>query len=204
MSNPTSLTSAKLPFAVSWGVAGNRAVNYTVQYAPAGASVRNWLSPTTATKASFSPSAGQTYLFRALVKDTYGNSSALTPYSKAVVPFDQSKGTFSSSPSWRVTKSTADWLGSIKTTTHNKATATFKLTSRGVQIIGDRLASGAKFAVYVGKTYKGTFTTRAATTKHRQVLYSATFSSLATRTIKIVAVVATGKVLKIDAVGAPK
>ena len=87
---------------------------------------------------------------------------------------------------------------------HNKATATFTLTSRGVQIIGDKFPKGAKFAVYVGKTYKGTFSTAASTTKHRQVLYSKTFTSLASRTIKIVAVVAKGKTLKIDGVAAPK
>jgi len=205
VSNPTSLSSAKLPFVVTWGVAGNKGATYTVQDAASGSSVKTLQSATTATKTTFSsPSAGQTYLFRALVRDSYGNSSAWTPWSKAVVPFDQSKGVFSSSPSWKVAKSTADWLGSIKTTTHNKATVTFKLTSRGVQIIGDKLPAGAKFAVYVGKTYKGTFSTHAATTKHRQVLYSATFTSLATRTVKIVAVVASGKTLKIDGVAAPK
>jgi len=205
VSNPTSLSAAKLPFGVSWGVPGNSGATYAVQWAPYGGAARTLAGATAAAHATFGSSTqGQTYSFRALVTDGFGNSSAWTPWTKAVVPFDQSKGSFSTSPSWRVTKGSAFWLGSIKTTTHNKAAMKFTVTSRGVQIIGDKLPSGAKFAVYVGKTYKGTFSTKASKTKHRQVLYTVSFSSLAKRTIKVVAVVASGKVLKIDGVAAPK
>lgn len=202
VASPTSATQTGLAFTVGYGPATNPAgTAYAVQQRVVGGSTSAPVTTTSPT-AKVTGVAGRGYQFRAQVVDAFGNASGYTGWSTATVPYDQTVGAFSRG--WTTLHSSSYWLGSEAATSTNGATVSFTVTSRAVQLIGDRLPSGASFKVYVGSSYGGTISTVSTTTKHRQVLWSASLGSLAKRTIKLVAVVKTGHTLRIDGVAAPK
>jgi len=202
VATPTSNTSATLKFPLAWAGAGNPAgTTYWVQQEVVGGTVYSPVR-TTATTTTATGVAGRTYAFRAQAVDAYGNPGPWSAWTFAVVPYDQTSGHYSHG--WTTLKSSSLWLGSEAATSTNGATVSFVVASKAAQIIGDKLPSGASFKVYVGSTYKGTVSTAKSTTAHRQVLWSAWFGTSATRTIKLVAVVKTGKTLRIDGFAAQR
>ena len=208
VSNPTALTTATKPFTVAWrNSADPSGTRYVVQYATRGAggtlASHTWFSGTTAGLATVtSPVLGQTYYFRAKTIDAYGNASATTGYVAAAVAYDQGIGFYSAG--WSTITGTHYWLGSERVTHTNGAFARFTVTSRAIALLGDRLPSGGSFKVYVGRTYEGTFPTASSTTQHRRVLYSVAFGTTASRTVTVVAVVASSRSIGLDAIAASR
>jgi len=195
----TSSVSSTLAFPLTWGAAANPPhTTYDVQGISSNPSYSG--QATTATGTKFTSVAGHTYAFQAATADNYGNGSVPTPWMYATVPFDQTAGTFSHG--WKTVKASGLWLGSEAATTTNRATVTFTVRSKTMQVIGDKLPSGASFRVYVGGVYKGTVSTRSTVTRHRQILWSHAFSTSARRTLKLVAVVTSGRTLRIDGLAA--
>jgi hypothetical protein len=202
VADPTSLVSAGRRFPVRWsGGADPAKTRNVVQWSSPGGDVHVWRTGT-GTGATFAGRPGHTYLFRAAAEDGFANLTAWSPWQRATVPLDQTAGRYTGR--WGVARSPRLWLGSAAVTRDDGATATFTLTSRGVQVVGDRLPRGASFRVYVGSSYRVTVSTAATMVRHRQVLWRHAFARLATRTVRLVAVVRGARSLHLDGIGAPR
>ena len=209
--SPTSTTSHSLPFNVKWelpGQPGAPVITFDVKYAVKGGAswtlgpAVSWYTGTTLGGAQFTKGVpGQTYYFRAIVHDDQGNVSP-TGWKGFNVPLDQKAGTFSHG--WGTITNSQYWLGSIAATATNGASVTFTTTSKSESIIGDKCPACGTFAVYLDGHYRGTFSSASSTTAHRRVLWSLVNKAIGRHTIKVVAVLAKGKVLRVDGLSNPR
>jgi len=83
----------------------------------------------------------------------------------------------------------------------NGSSVTYSVTSRSIQVIGDLCKACGSFRVYVGGVLKATVSTYSASTKPRHVLWTANYSTIAKRVVKIVAVLPSHHELLIDGMG---
>lgn len=211
---PTSPVTAQnrvLPIGLRWGwtPSNTTGVTYDVSYKVKGGSswafgpATHWYTGTALNSAAFNGVPGQTYYFQSTVHDSYGNvtSSALTPLN---FPYDQTIGHYSRG--WATLKETQAWLGSIAATSTNGVTATYTVTGKQEMVIGDMCTTCGKFQVYLDGRYKGTVSTYAWETKglQRQVLWRWTNAGIGSHTVKLVAVLAEGQGLRIDAIADPR
>lgn len=209
--SPTSTTSHLLPFNVNWELPaqpGAPVITFDVKYAVKGGAswtlgpAVSWYTGTTLPGARFTKGvSGQTYYFRAIVHDDQGNVSP-TAWKGVNVPLDQKAGTFSHG--WGTITNSQYWLGSIAATATNGASVTFTTTSKSEAIIGDKCPACGTFAVYLDGHYRGTFNSASSTTAHRRVLWSLVNARIGRHTIKVVAVLAKGKVLRVDGLSNPR
>jgi hypothetical protein len=81
--------------------------------------------------------------------------------------------------------SSSSYLGSIRQLRTTASYARVTLTGNRLQVIGIKCSACGKFAIYLGSTKVATVDTYASSTKLRQVLYSATYSNVASRTYTI-------------------
>jgi hypothetical protein len=129
-----------------------------------------WVT-TTASSAVFSAArAGYSYGFLVTVTDGFGNSSAPTGGGTAVVPYDQTRATYSGAV---LTQRSSDrYLGSA--TLLRAAGAAMRMTVNGsrLQVVGERCASCGVMDVYVDGRRVAGVDTRAAARQVRQVLYT--------------------------------
>jgi hypothetical protein len=211
--SPTSTTYRQLPFTVTWGYPGqptDPSITYDVRYAVKSGSTWalgspfTWYSGTTLTHASFTKGVpGQTYYFQATVHDGHGNATS-TLWKGVNVPLDQTRGSFSSG--WVTLRNSQFWLGSLASTATNGASVSFTTTSKSEAIIGEKCPTCGTFAVYLDGHYRGTFNSASGSsvTKHRQVLWSLTNVAIRKHTVKIVAILPKGRVLRIDGYSDPR
>jgi beta propeller repeat protein len=190
-----STTASKtLSFKVSWS--GNDGADpksgiaaYDVEYkvGPKG-TWQTWKTNTTAKSADFKlAKAGKTYYFRALAKDKAGNESAWSTVKKTIVPYDNNSLIASRSGFGSTAKSLSSgfYLGTTRYSTKRGHKITYKFTGKSVALIGPKASSRAKAKVYINGNYVKTIDAYSSTLKHRQVLFSKTWSKSGTRTITI-------------------
>lgn len=190
--DPTSTTSVRTSFPVTFGPSLPSGASFTVEYLPAGTTTwkpwvqgavraRTFGSAAAAGTLATTSVAGQTYSFRVRGTDAYGNPTPLVS-TKAVVPFDQTKATYSGAST---VASSASFLGSYRKLTSTRSYAKVTLTGNRFQVIGLRCSGCGSFAVYEGSTKVATVSSYATSTKARQVLFTRTWSTSATRTLTI-------------------
>jgi len=204
---PSTKTSATKSFVVTWG-APDAPLNYTVQYAirsrnSAGAWVtggwQSWkfVGPTTHS-ATFTGTAGTTYLFRSLA--TYGDGST-TGYSAAataVVPLDERSTSAVFSAGWTRRSASGRYLGTVTDTTLAGKTMSIKTAAHAFFLVGDKCTTCGKFYVYVDGKLVATVDSHASSTLLRQTLFSKAFTGTATHTLVVKTI--SGRV-GIDAIG---
>jgi hypothetical protein len=192
--DPTSKTSTKASFPVSFAASAPSSARFVVDYLVAGTTTwKHWVTNATGRIRTFGSAAttgvnattsvpGTSYVFRAQAKDAYGNATGFVSSARAVVPFDQSKATLYGGTSYA---SSSAYLGSFrklgKTTQYAKVT----LTGNRLQVIGFRCTTCGVFTIYDGRTLVGTIDTRASSTVARTVLYTRSYSSVGTHTFTI-------------------
>lgn len=198
--NPTSNAATGPTFPVSWGNGNPAGARYTVQWSyKTGTSwslvaPRSWLSGTTLTSRSFGASSvpttvgrGQTYYLRAVASDAYGNSSAWSGWAGAAVPLNDSQGRVGpSSTSGQRFKEPNTWYGDL-TQLLGGESLSFAATSKGFSVIGARGIGLGYVKVYVNGKLVARVNTASSTWRARSVLWSATYSTIASRTVKLVA-----------------
>jgi fibronectin type 3 domain-containing protein len=209
VASPTSTSWHSLPFNVKWAVTNPTATPYTVSYATktgatwALSSPHAWQSATSAGSAPFKTGvAGQTYYFQATNGDAFGNIGA-SPWTGANVPYDQVIGTYSKG--WTtLSNATAYWLGSLRSTGLSGASWSTSATSKSLSLIGEKCPTCGSFKVYIDGHLKGTYSSKATTSKHRQVLWTGANTTISKHTFKVVAVLAKGQVLRVDGLADPR
>jgi Tol biopolymer transport system component len=193
--DPTSTTSAKRSFPVTFAATAPSSVGYFVDYRSATSSTwTHWVANAAGRIRTFGVAStgggvysttstpGTSYVFRVQIKDVYGNATGWVSSGRAVVPFDQAKATFSGGTT--VAYSTA-YLGSFRQLKTTSSYAKVTVTGNRLQVIGLRCSRCGKFAIYAGSTKLATVDTYASSTKVRQVLYTKTYSTVASRTFTI-------------------
>jgi hypothetical protein len=193
--DPTSATSAKRYFPVTFATTAPSTTKYNVDYLPVGTTTwKHWVvnatgrvrtfgvSSSTTGVASTTSTPGTSYVFRVQVKDAFGNASAFVSSARAVVPFDQGKATFSGGTT---ISSASSYLGSYRQLRSTSSYAKVTLTGNRLQVIGVKCAACGKFAVYAGSTKLATIDTYSSSTKLRQVLFTKTYTSVGTHTLTI-------------------
>ena len=208
---PSTKTSATKSFVVSWG-APDAPLNYTVQYAirtrnSAGAWVTGgWQSwqfagPTTHT-ATFTGTAGTTYLFRSLATYGDGSTTGYSPAATAVVPLDERSTSVLFSAGWTRRAATGRYLGTVTDTTLAGKTMSLKTAAHAFFLVGDKCTTCGKFYVYIDGKLVTTVDSHAASTLLRQTLYSKAFAGTATHTIVVKTLGTAGRPrVAIDAIG---
>jgi len=182
-SSPTSLTSNKASFPVTFGPAAGPATTFEVDYFPTGGTPawRDWVTgaagktrtfgaPASTGVAATTSTAGTTYAFRSRGHDGYGNATDWTTGAiTATVPFDQTKATFSGGSN---VYHSAAYLGSYRKLW--KATAYAKATLKGdrVFIVGSTCGTCGRFDLFDNGTWIGTFDTYGSVTRLRQTLFA--------------------------------
>lgn len=189
--DPTSRSSAKASFLVTFGLGSNAATRFTVDYrVNTSTSWTRWVTSSTGMVRPFGTAAypgvaattstpGSTYRFRVMAKDEFDNVTALRSSAAAVVPFDQRKATFTGGTTLT---SSSFYLGSMRQLRSTWNSARLTVVGNRFQVIGLRCPSCGAFAVYEGSTRIGTVDTYAATTQRRAVLFTKAYASIGTHT----------------------
>ena len=133
---------------------------------------------------------GDVVEFRGYAQDHYGNRTApVTGARRAVVPFNQTKATFTTSVA--SVRSSSRWLGDLRVLSRRGQVATVTVSGNRLQIIGDRRADGGRFDVYA-RSSSGSYTRVAAgvstygsATRVRQVLYTRSLTTATSHTFQL-------------------
>lgn len=193
--DPTSNTSTKTWFPVRFA-AGSvpSSVHFTVSYLrPFVGTYSTWVTdqpgatrffgtPATATQAATTSVAGGNYRFRVVATDSFGNTSSVAVSGWAVVPYDQTKASYSGGVTNTISSA---YLGSYRVLKTPATYARISFTGLRLQIVGSRCASCGVFDVYVGTTRIGTVDTYRSSTLQRSVLFTKSFGS-GTKVVTIV------------------
>ena len=188
--DPTSTTSAKTSFPVSFGPSSSG--RFTVDYLVAGTTTwHRWVTNTAGKTRVFgsaattgvnatTSTAGTNYVFRVMIVDSYGNSTPTVSSGRAVVPFDQTKATLSGGTD---ISTTAAYLGKYRRQSATTNYAKVTLVGNRLQVIGLRCSSCGSFDVFEGSTRIATISSyTTGTTVYRAVLFTKTYSSVGTHT----------------------
>ena len=192
--SPTSGTTTRAPFPVVFGRGDPASALFTVDYSTNSGAFAHWVIAKPGASRTFgAPSTGafttssvvgRTYRFKVQATDAFGNKTAVVTTAGATVPTDQTRAIYSTGA---VTSASTDrWLG---TATRLKpvagATARVSLPGYRVQVIGERCPTCGIVDVYSGSTRIGSYDSVASRRLARQVLFTYTFTTKATRTITL-------------------
>lgn len=178
----TAVTTTRFPLRLA-GPGNPGTTRYDVSYAQAPSGrYASWLVKTTSPTRVFGEASkpvvvapGTTWTFKGVAFDAHGNSTGVRTSGKAVVPFDQSRASFSGTGLPATSATAADkYLGTTRTLRAPGQRATMPtLTGDRFQVIGERGPSGGTFDVYRGTTRVATkVSTYSPSRKARSVLWS--------------------------------
>ncbi len=194
-SSPTSGASILAGFPVTFGKGDPASTVFDVSYRTNGAATATpWVTHTTGVTRTFGSAAsagvaattstpGNSYRFQVTASDAYGNATAPTVSAAAVVPYDQTKATYSAGTS--SARYSDVYFHSVNVLKTAGAKAVVTLTGNRFQVIGTRCPTCGVIDVFYGGRRLGTVDTYASTRKVRQVLFTVTWGSYASRTLTV-------------------
>jgi hypothetical protein len=181
--DPISRTSTTTTFPVVFGPYRSPSAVFTVDYFGTGdPGWTNWVTDYANRAASFTGVAGKSYTFRVQVKDGLGNSSPLVNSVRAVVPFDQTKATFTGGGN---VYTSAAYLGSLRKLWHTTDVARVTLTGNRLQVVGSTCGTCGAFDIYDNGTWVAGVSTYGSVTRLRQVLFTKYYSGIGTHSFSI-------------------
>jgi len=202
----SSKARAKLPveIALSASDAGGAAVaSFDIARSVDGGSYRVIASGVTGPTFKTSIKPGRTYRFKVRARDTLGNlGSWVTGPTLRPKLVQQTSSAVRWRGTWRGASSTAYSGGSVRRATAAGARATFTFTGRAVAFVSTRAARRGQVKVYLDGTYITTIDLYAPSYTPRSVVFSRTWSSRGTHTIRLVVVGTAGRPrIDVDAFG---
>ena len=145
------------------------------------------VSPTTTTVRSVP--IGHAYRFRLRAMDIAGNWSGwVTGASGQVSAYDDRSSTLRYLKLWGRSKSSYAYRGTLTYTTHSGVGVTATLQGRHIGIVSRVGPTRGWLKVYVNGAYKTTVSLFSRSTVSRRVVWSTTYTTIGTRTLKLVAV----------------
>jgi hypothetical protein len=184
--DPTSTYSTEYFFPVRFALGDtNGAATYVVKYLPYGGTLKTWVDGAAGATRTFGVAgngstvadttalAGGNYKFAVTVTDEFGNSSAATVSSGAVVPFDQSKAYINGGTDYTSLKAYNGFFHRMNLTTD---VTRVTLVGDRLQVVGWRCSTCGSFALYDGAAKVATVSTYSASTVARTVLLTKTYT----------------------------
>jgi hypothetical protein len=176
---------------ITWGGtdAGSGIASYDVARSYDGGAYTTIASATTATAMNWTMNPGHSYRFRVRARDKAGNLGtwvyASTWYSSLT---QNSSSSIAYTGAW-TTSSGANYSGgSVKSATDAGASASLAFSGRAIALVSTLRDTGGEVQVWIDGALAGTVDTFAASTTHRQVVFSQAWSSYGSHTIKLVVV----------------
>ena len=191
--------------ALRWGATPGTApvASYDVRYRRAAwrggfGSTTTWSSETTATSASFPASAGYTYCFSILARDTLGLVSAPSAETCTAVPLDDRS--LSRSSGWSTGTGSAYYRSTyLRSSTHGAKLTRTGTVAKQIAILATTCSRCGTIRVYWGSKLLKTISLRSTTTVNRKLITVTTFTSARSGTLSI-RVYSSGKKVIIDGV----
>ncbi len=181
------LSSGRAPVRLTWHGADERSgiARYEVARSFDGGA---WSVPSITTSASRTPTLapGHTYRFRVRAVDRAGNVGSWqygAAFSLSAV--SQASGAVRYTGAWSSSTSSTWWGGTARSSSTAGASATCTFTGRSIAWVGLEAANRGKARVYVNGVLKATVDLYSATTLKQRIVWSANYSTSATRTITI-------------------
>jgi hypothetical protein len=137
---------------------------------------------------------GDSYRFRVRAVDFAGNKGAWTygsTFSTALVQQTSSSVTFSRD--WKTLKDARYSGGSTRVRSIRGAAARYRFTGRAVGLVSTLGATRGKARIYVDDHYVATIDLKASATTYRSVVWSKSWTSRGTHTVRVVVVGTSGR-----------
>jgi hypothetical protein len=129
---------------------------------------------------------GHTYRFRVRAIDQAGNIGSWTYGSTfRLTHYGETNSRLRYSGTWAITRSSVFWGGQAKASSSAGARATISVTGRSVEWVARKGPTRGRAQVYVNGVLKATVDLYASTYLNKRVVWAATWSTSATRTISI-------------------
>jgi hypothetical protein len=129
---------------------------------------------------------GHTYRFRVRAIDQAGNvGSWIYGSTFRITAVSQSSSSVRYGGTWANSTSTTWWGGTARSSSTKGSTASFTFTGRSIAWVGLKAANRGKAYVYINGVLKATVDLYSATTLKQRLVWSASYSTSATRTITI-------------------
>jgi hypothetical protein len=156
---------------------------------------KTWTTVSSSAPAAYAISVASsgTVRFRSRSVDKAGNTSGWSTSSLTFTPRLTQQTSATYVKTWKSTSSKLYSGGSEKYSVTKSATATFRFTGRSIGLVTTLGAGRGQVRVYINSKYVTTVDLNAATTQYRAVAWSQTWSTSATRTIKLVVVGTAGR-----------
>lgn len=153
---------------------------------------RRWLDWTSTTSRRFFGQRGKTYYFKVKAKDAAGNEGGFSSESTTIVPFAARRGNYIVSRHGFGLKryrkaASARFLRTQRISSAKGDTITFRFKKTNqINILATTGLKRGKFKVLVDGVKKGIVNTKSATTKHRQVVFTADFAGFGKHKIQLI------------------
>ncbi len=188
-----ALSGTAAPVIIAWtgsGAGGTAVASYRLEKSTNGGATWTVVSAalTTTTFATTVPSSG-TIRFRVRATDQAGNVG--TPMTGPVLTPRLTQQTTTGIHwyrTWTTSSSSACSGGSVRYSKTAGASASYTFTGRSIAFVTTKAASRGKVKIYVNGVYQTTVDLYRSSTQYRSVAWQKTFSTSASRTVKIVVV----------------
>ena len=131
-------------------------------------------------------SHGHSYRFRVRAVDTSGNLGAwMTGSTFRLTHYSESSTRVRYSGSWSTSTSSVYWGGTARASSQAGAKATLTFTGKSVEFVSRRGPARGKAHIYVNGVLKATVDLYASAYQSQRVVWTASWSSSATRTITV-------------------
>ena len=190
------LTGSSVPVRLVLGAsdAGSGIASFDLARSVDGGAYATLLPGTTSTSVSTALAPGHTYRFRVRSRDAAGNVSAWAEglvLKPALVQDSSTAITYRGT--WSTAHSTSYSGGSARYTTSSTASASYRMTGRGIALVTTLAAGRGKVKVYIDGLYVRTVDLYRSSAAHRTLAFTQMFSSYGTHTIKLVAAGTSGR-----------
>ena len=137
---------------------------------------------------------GTTYRYAARTKASNGSLGPLA-YGQPLEAtlFQEGTSLARYSGTWATTTSSSASGGKLRTSTKAGAYVEFKRAAQAIAVVGRRSTSSGQAKIYVDGVLKSTIDLRRSSTQNRVVLYSASWTTVATHTVRVVVVGTSGR-----------
>jgi hypothetical protein len=196
-------TKQRLLVQVTWSAtdSGSGIASYDVGRSYDGGAYVTIASATTATSINWTMTPGHTYRFRVRARDKAGNIGAWVTTSTWYPALIQNSSTsLTYAGSWATNSNASNSGGSTKGSSSAGASVSYKFSGRAVSLVTTLATSTGAVQVWVDGVLVKTVDTRADATAYRRVVFSKSWASYASHTIKLVVVGTAGRpTVRLDA-----
>jgi len=192
----TTATSGTVPVRVGWSASDKTSgvASSDVQVSVNGTSYKAVTSGTTATGIGQRLATGDSFKYRIRTRDKAGNLSGWA-YDRTLKPttYNERSSILRYSGSWAYSYPSAALGDRVRTTTTAGSKASVTFTGRSYAWIATTGPTRGKAAIYVGGTKVATVDLYAPKTTYRQVVFTKTWTTTASRTVTIRALGTSGR-----------